>query len=76
MIEMEIKFEVLLIVMMFCLWVVSKCSLFVEYNIIVDKYQFCGFGLVSYSIVELIFMENKIRLVFYNVENVFFFELR
>lgn len=76
MIETEIKSEALLTAMTFCLWVASKFSLLVEYNITVDKYQFRGFGLVSHSTVELIFMENKTRLVPYNAENVFLSELR
>lgn len=44
--------------MTFCLWVASKCSLLVEYNITHDEGKFRGFGLVSHSAVDLIFMEN------------------
>lgn len=45
----------------FCLWVATKSSLLVEYNVTLDEEQFRGFGLVSHSKVELIFMENKTR---------------
>ena len=66
MIKTEITSEASLTAMTFCLWVASKCSLLVEYNITVDKYQFRGFGLLSQNKVELIFMENKTRLVLCN----------
>ena len=72
MIKTEIKSEASLTAMTFCLWVASKCSLLVEYNVTIDKYQFRGFGLVSHSTVELIFMETKIRLVHYNAGKFFF----
>jgi len=70
MIKAEIKSEASLIAMTFCLWVASKCSLLVDYNVTLDKYQFRGFGLVSQSTIELIFMENKARLVHDNAGNV------
>lgn len=72
MIKTEIKSEASLTAMTFCLWVASKCSLLVEYNVTIDKYQFRGFGLVSHSTVELIFMETKTRLVHYNAGKFFF----
>ena len=75
MIKTEITSEVSLTAMTFCLWVASKCSLLVEYNITIDKYQFRGFGLLSQNKVELIFMENKTRLVLYNAGCIFLSEL-
>lgn len=71
-IETEIESEASLTAMTFCLWVASKCSLLVEYNITGDDYQFIrGFGLISHSTVELIFMETKTRLAPFNAGNVF-----
>ena len=72
MIETEIKSEASLTAMTFCLWVASKCGLLVDYNITGDEYQFIrGFGLVSHSTVELIFMETKTRLAPFNAGNFF-----
>lgn len=58
MISTEVKNVASFTAMTFCLWVVSKCRLLVEYNVTLDEGQSRGFGLVSHRRVELIFMEN------------------
>ncbi|XP_078375556.1 uncharacterized protein LOC144658924 [Oculina patagonica] len=61
MISTEVKNVASFTAMTFCLWVASKCSLLVDYNVTLDEGQFHGFGLVSHTTVELIFMETETR---------------
>ena len=64
--QIEVKNSLSLTAITFCLWVASKSGLFVEYNATSDKQQYRAFGLISYSTVELVFMENATRYVHCN----------